>query len=422
MKVYLVGGAVRDELLGRQVNDLDYVVVGSTPEEMLSLGYTQVGADFPVFLHPETKEEYALARTERQNGEGHKGFITHFSPDVTLEEDLARRDLTINAIAKDPVSGMYIDPFGGMSDLVKKRLVATTDAFVEDPLRILRLFRFKSQLGEEWTIEGRTMILAWENRHRLAEIAPERKWKEMEKALHSRDFAFFVEMMCDFEQLPEVQRLLHVEQPPEHHPEGDAYKHTILCLKMADKMGTDALTKFAVMCHDLGKHTTFVERGNLLGHEEAGVPLVELLCARLKIPNNYRDTAKFVAENHTRVHCIVGRDGSGNAKPKTIMKIIEAAGNIRADFTEEKIYALADACWCDARGRGPTKMDEAYWQGHILLDAFTAAKKVDTGVISKAMLDMDKSGIEIGEAIRVARIDAIRKVSNSVWGHVLKGA
>lgn len=410
MKVYLVGGAVRDGLLGRPVHDRDYVVVGTTHEEMIDKGFTQVGAAFPVYLHPETKEEYALARTERKVGDGHKGFETFFSPDVTLEEDLSRRDLTINAMAQDMVTGEIIDHFGGKHDLEHKILRHTTSAFMDDPLRILRLFRFNSQLGSKWEIDPSTYHMAFKNRHKLSQISPERKWKEMEKALNSNYFSFYAWSMAKIGELPELAALLGVEQPAEHHPEGDAFIHTILCLEQADKFKTDPWVKFAVLCHDFGKAITFRKYGNLLGHEEAGLEPVRTLCERIRVPNEYRDIALYVTEQHTRVHCIIGRNGQKNSKPRSVMKIFEAAGNVASQKTCIKVTALADACFCDAKGRGPKKAMLEYPQGHLLLDAFRAVRELDTKSISSAMLDKGKSGVDIGEAIRVARIDAIRSV------------
>lgn len=412
MKVYLVGGAVRDGLLGRPVHDRDYVVVGATHEEMIEKGFTQVGAAFPVYLHPETKEEYALARTERKVGDGHKGFETFFSPDVTLEEDLSRRDLTINAMAKDMVTGEIIDPFGGKHDLENMILRHTTSAFMDDPLRILRLFRFKAQLGNSWSVDHETYRLAYNNRYRLAEISPERKWKEMEKALHGRNFMDYAYHLAQFGELPELDALRGVQQPEEHHPEGDAFIHTLLCLEQADKYKTDPWVKFAVLCHDFGKAITFRKYGNLLGHEEAGLEPVRTLCERIRVPNEYRDIALYVTEQHTRVHCIIGRNGQKNAKPRSVMKIFEAAGNVASQKTCIKVTALADACFCDAKGRGPKKAMLEYPQGHLLLDAFKAVHQLDTKHISSAMLEKGKSGVDIGEAIRVARIDAIRNVLN----------
>ena len=410
-KIYLVGGAVRDSLLGRPVHDKDYVCVGYTHEEMIAAGFTQVGANFAVYLHPETKEEYALARTERKVGDGHTGFETFFSPDVTLEEDLSRRDLTINAMAQDIETGEYIDPFKGLEDILNKTLRHTTEAFMDDPLRILRLFRLKAQLGEDWQVAHQTYTLVKNNSHRLAEISPERKWKEMEKALNSNCFHNYAYHLSVIGELPELNDLRGVEQPREHHPEGDAFIHTLMCLQKADKCFASPMTKFAVLCHDFGKATTFKEFGNLIGHEEAGVPLIKNLCNRIRVPNEYRDAAMYVAENHTRVHSIVGRGENKGAKPRSVMKIFEKAGSgFNTEKVVEKVLTLADACWCDARGRGKPKGEEEYTQGHLLLEAFDAMRFMDTKRISGEMLKKGKSGKDIGEAIRVARIDKIRNV------------
>lgn len=412
MKVYLVGGAVRDGFLGREVHDRDYVVVGATHEEMIDKGFTQVGAAFPVYLHAETKEEYALARTERKVGDGHKGFETFFSPDVTLEEDLSRRDLTINAMAQDMETGEIIDPFGGQYDIQNKVLRHTTEAFLDDPLRILRLYRFKAQLGKDWVINSDTKAMCYNNRYGLSHISGERKWKEMEKALSSNNFRSYAEAMAELGELPELDTLRGVEQPPEHHPEGDAFVHTLLCLDVADIYEANPYTKFAVLCHDFGKAITFRKYGNLVGHEEEGLEPVRALCNRLRIPNDFRDVALYVTEHHTRVHCIAPRGGNKGAKPKSIMKVFEAAGNFTSAKTGMMIGSLADACFCDAKGRGPTKFKEPYVQAYVLMDAFHCMKAVDTKTISSAYLEKGKTGIEIGEAIRVARIDAIRSITN----------
>lgn len=413
MKVYLVGGAVRDSLLGRPVHDRDYVVVGATHEEMIEKGFTQVGAAFPVYLHPETRDEYALARTERKVGDGHKGFETFFSPDVTLEEDLSRRDLTINAMAMDLETGEVIDPFCGQQDIENKVLRHTTMAFLDDPLRILRLYRFKAQLGKNWEIHADTKALCFNNRYGLTHISGERKWKEMEKALASDNFREYAEAMAELGELPELDALRGVEQPAEHHPEGDAFVHTLLCLDVADEWEADPQTKFAVLCHDFGKALTFRKYGNLVGHEEEGLEPVRALCGRIRVPNDFRDVALYVTENHTRVHCIAPRGGNKGAKPKSLMKLFEAAGNVTSLKTEMKVAALADACFCDAKGRGPTKVNEPYPQGYVLMNAFRCMKAVDTKTVSAMCLEKGKSGTEIGEAIRVARIDAIRSFMRS---------
>lgn len=411
MKVYLVGGAVRDGLLGREVHDRDYVVVGATHEEMINKGFTQVGAAFPVYLHPETNEEYALARTERKTGNGHTDFETFFSPDVTLVEDLSRRDLTINAMAKDLETGEIIDPFGGQYDIEKRILRHTTLAFLDDPLRILRVYRFKAQLGKDWEIHADTKALCFNNRYGLSHISGERKWKEMEKALGSDNFRAYAEAMAELGELPELDALCGVAQPPEHHPEGDAFVHTLLCLDVADLYEANPYTKFAVLCHDFGKAITFRKYGNLIGHEEAGLEPVRTLCERIRVPNDFRDVALYVTEHHTRVHCIAPRGGNKGAKPRSLMKLFEAAGNVSSAKTAMKVGSLADACFCDAKGRGPTKIAEPYPQGYVLMDAFRCMKAVDTKAISAECLAKGKSGIEIGEAIRVARIDAIRSIT-----------
>lgn len=255
-----------------------------------------------------------------------------------------------------------------------------------------------------------TAALCYNSRHKLAEISPERKWKEMEKALNSNHFKSYAEAMAVLGELPELDALRGVEQPEEHHPEGDAFIHTLLCLEQADKFKTDPWVKFAVLCHDFGKAITFRKYGNLLGHEEAGLEPVRTLCERIRVPNEYRDIALYVTEQHTRVHCIIGRNGQKNAKPRSVMKIFEAAGNVTSQKTYNKVAALADACFCDAKGRGPKKALLEYPQGHLLLDAFEAVYRLDTKSISSAMLEKGKSGPDIGEAIRVARIDAIRSV------------
>lgn len=407
MKVYLVGGAVRDELLARPVHDRDYVVVGATHEQMLAHGFKQVGAAFPVYLHPATGEEYALARTERKVGDGHKGFETFFSPDVTLEEDLSRRDLTINAMAKDLNTGEIIDPFNGQIDLRRKILRHTTDAFMEDPLRILRLFRFLSQLGKGWRVAGPTWYMAFENRHRLAEISPERKWKEMEKALNTRDFMQYAESMSTFGELPELYELIGVQQPKEHHPEGDAYAHTIRCLEECDRFRMSPEVKFAVLCHDFGKAITWKKYGNLLGHELEGVPIVREFCKRMRVPNHFEDLAVVVTEHHTRVHTLIGRSGQKDAKARSVMKLLEESGSLKR---HSRAVDLANACSMDAAGRGKASGWLApYPQGDMLLAAQAAATMADVKPISARMVAEGKPGPQIGEAIRVARIDAIRK-------------
>lgn len=407
MQIYLVGGAVRDELLCRPVHDRDYVVVGATHDQMIAQGFKQVGAAFPVYLHPTSGEEYALARTERKVGDGHKGFETFFSPDVTLEEDLGRRDLTINAMAKDLHTGEIIDPFNGQIDLHRKILRHTTDAFMDDPLRILRMFRFASQLGDTWRIDGITWHMAFTNRQRLAEISAERKWKEMEKALSSRNFMQYAESMAAFGELPELYNLIGVEQPKEHHPEGDAFVHTLRCLEECDRHSMSPEVKFAVLCHDFGKHPTWEEHKNLFGHEAAGVPLVKAFCDRMRVPKSFEELACVVTEFHTHVHTLIGRKGQNDMKPASVMKLLERTGSLKSI---QRCVDLANACSMDQAGRGlPKNWLKPYPQADILLSCQAAAMNLDVKPISARLLERGVPGIQIGEAIRVERIAAIRK-------------
>lgn len=414
MEIYLVGGAVRDELLGRRVNDRDYVVVGATHEQMIAHGFKQVGAAFPVYLHPTSGEEYALARTERRVGDGHKGFETFFSPDVTLEEDLSRRDLTINAMAKNLKTGEIIDPFNGQTDLRRKILRHTTDAFMDDPLRILRMFRFLSQLGDGWKVAGPTWYVAFENRHRLAEISPERKWKEMEKALNTRDFMQYAESMSTFGELPEMYELIGVQQPKEHHPEGDAFAHTLRCLEECDRYSMSPQVKFAVLCHDFGKAVTWKEHGNLLGHEAAGVPVVRAFCERMRVPKVYEELALVVTEFHTHVHTMIGRNGQNDMKPASVMKLLERTGSLK---NHRRCVDLANACSMDAAGRGlPKSWLKPYPQADMLLACEAAVATLNVKPISARLLERGVPGVRIGEAIRVERIDAIRKTLRELKG------
>lgn len=407
-KTYLVGGAVRDQILGRRVHDRDFVRVGYTHEEMIAEGFKPVGDSFPVYLHPESGEEYALARTERRVGSGHKGFETHFTPDVTLEEDLARRDLTINAMARDLETGEIIDPFNGQRDIERKRLRHTTEAFMDDPLRILRLYRFQAQLGDRWRVDPYTAILCHENKHRLSEITAERKWKEMEKALRSNNFMQYAEDMAILGELPELTALIGVQQPKEHHPEGDAYVHTLLCLEVADSQQMTPQVKLAVLCHDFGKAVTWREYGNLLGHEEAGVPIAKEFLERMKVPNDYKEIALMVTEHHTRVHCIIGRKGQKDIKPRSLMKLFEQSGILKRP---SRALDLANACSIDAAGRGGfNTWHKPYPQADILLASVRAVCDLDVKPISAKLLERGITGPRIGTAIRVERIDAIRKV------------
>lgn len=389
-RVYLVGGAVRDTLLGRPVNDKDFVVVGSTPETLLEAGYEQVGSEFPVFLHPETRNEYALARTERTTGTKYKDFDCYFGPEVTIEQDLARRDLTINSMAWSPDTDV-VDPFNGLEDLENRVLRHTSDAFVEDPVRVLRLYRFWAQLGPEWTIAPETLELV---QSMVLDLTPERVWKEMKKALNSNNPELFFK--CGY--FYEYNAMKCTPQPKEHHPEGDVQIHTDLCMQQA--VG-DPEKVFAALCHDFGKPFVYYKYGSLLGHEASGVPIIESFCAKYKVPTKYRELATMTSEFHTKVHGALGRGTNKGLKPKTIMKLFEATKAIQKPA---RFLKFLEVCEADANGRG---FKCEYPQKEYLFDCLQAAQAVDTKAISASM----EQGKAIGEAIRVARIEAIRNVT-----------
>lgn len=395
MKIYLVGGAVRDTLMGIVPKDKDYVVVGSTPEEMLAAGFQQVGCDFPVFIHPETKEEYALARTEVKNGNGYQGFNCHFGPEVTLEEDLARRDLTINAIAQDMETMEIIDPFNGQQDIKNKILRATTEHFKEDPVRVLRLARFLARFGPNWGVAPETtqFVLDLYDSGELEHLTPERIWKELEKALSERYTQEFFRYLQDLDLFPEYDAGYGVQQPIQWHPEGDVFNHQQECLKVAG--ARDPLIKFAVMVHDFGKAVVYKQTGKLHGHEDAGVPIIDSFCDRLRIPNEYRKLGKITAKYHTHIHNIE------KLKPKTIYKVIE---NTRALIDRDVFHKFLMACAFDANGRGTISFYPQFW---FAVKALEAAASVDTKEISARMLAAGKNGKAIGEAIKQARIKAI---------------
>lgn len=361
MKVFLVGGAVRDELMGVESKDRDYVVVGSTHEDMVSLGFEQVGATFPVYLHPETKEEYALARTESSTGEGYHDFEVMFSPDVTIQEDLARRDLTINAIAKDLETGEYIDPYGGIRDIQEGVLRNVSAAAMrEDPLRIYRLARFLARFGGKFVVDHSTMFICESAKATLASLPKERKMAEIRKCFEDQSNdnrpSLMVDMLCNLGEMPEVNNLKGVLQPVEHHPEGDAYVHTLLCLDYAQALKSSPEVKWSVLCHDLGK-VMYWKYGNLHGHEEAGLPYVKELSDRFGVPNKWATLARRVTEDHTRLHRI------NELKPKKVFDLLE---RIRATKDVDFAMKFMDACVCDAKGRGPEKIFDNYDQEYVL--------------------------------------------------------
>lgn len=411
MKIYKVGGCVRDELLGITPKDFDYVVVGSSPEEMLSLGYAQVGKDFPVFLHPTTGGEYALARTERKVGLGYNGFESSWKG-VTLEEDLARRDLTMNSMAQDPDTGEIIDPFGGRFHLENKKLHATSNAFAEDPIRVLRVGRFLAR-HPEFTVAPSLLCLSTTIAPEVEDCSPERVWKEIEKVLSETKPSRFFQWMSQFDTFPILKQMEFTPQKVEHHPEVWVDVHTYLVMDYAARFYGNPEVVFACFCHDFGKPITFQQYGNAHGHEEAGLAIINEFCDKWKVPNNYRELAVMTSKHHTKVHGCLGRGANKGMKAKSIMKLFEETNALgKTDRFINMLYA----CISDARGRGKDKEEQAiyeakeYPQAHFMQECLAAVKMVDTKSISIPAKEAGLSGIKIGEKIRSARIDAIRKV------------
>ena len=396
MQTYLVGGAVRDELLGYPHKEKDWVVVGATADEMLAKGYQQVGKDFPVFLHPETREEYALARRERKTSPGYKGFAVHATPDVSLEEDLLRRDLTINALAKDE-SGNIIDPFNGLRDLNDRILRHVSPAFSEDPVRILRVARFSARYDHlGFTVADETMQLmkTMVDNGEVDALVPERVWQEMHKALTERTPSRFIEVLRECGALerilPELDVLFGVPQPEEHHPEIDTGIHTLLVLQQACKLSNDADVRFAALMHDLGKGTTPPsEWPQHIEHEARGAEIVVKVCKRLRIPNEYRDLAECTARYHLQYHRAL------ELKPSTIVKTLERLDAFRKPERFEKFLLASEA---DARGR-PGLENTAYPQGGYLRKAYQAALQVDI----QPLIQQGYTNMALAEKIREER-------------------
>jgi len=398
--VYLVGGAVRDELLGVAPKERDWVVVGGTPDELLNRNFRQVGASFPVFLHPDTGEEYALARTERKQGHGYHGFAVDFHPGVTLEEDLLRRDLTVNAMARDE-DGRLIDPFGGQRDLEQRVLRHVSPAFNEDPLRVLRVARFAARFAEfgfrvhDSTMElMREMVASGELEH----LVPERVWAEFAKAMSCTQPDVFITVLRESGALavllPEVDRLFGVPQPEKYHPEIDTGIHVLMTMNLAARLGGPAEVVFALLLHDLGKGLTLEARlPSHVGHEKSGVPLVNEVCARLRTPGAFRDLALMVCELHLRCHRLL------EARPSTVMKLIEEADLLRRP---ERVQDFVRACEADYRGRLGLE-DRPYPQGDRLQAALKTVLAIRARDIGTAGLD----GVQIGAKLRKARIKAI---------------
>ncbi len=400
MKVYLVGGAVRDQLLGLPVTEQDWVVVGSTEAEMLAAGFKRVGKDFPVFLHPKTHEEYALARTERKTGKGYYGFECHADPSVTLEEDLSRRDITINAMAKT-LEGEIVDPFQGQQDLKNKIIRHVSPAFSEDPVRILRVARFSAKLAVfGFTVAPETLQLM-QNMVVSGEVdalVPERVWQEMLKALGEVDPSLFFSVLRSCSALerlfPELDKLWGIPQPPQHHPEIDTGVHVMMALQLVAKLSPDPLTRFAVVCHDLGKGATPADKWpSHHGHEEEGVPLVNAFADRYRIPHEYRELAILVSRFHLHCHRVF------ELRPDTLLKTLEKLDPFRQPERFEKFLM---ACEADARGRGG-RIDAVYPQAERMRQAYQVAKAIDV----KALVTLGLEGEALGSRIHQERVRAI---------------
>lgn len=403
MKIYIVGGAVRDALLGRTSADRDYVVVGATPQSMQAAGYRPVGKDFPVFLHPKTQEEYALARTERKSGHGYHGFTFHAAPDVTLEEDLARRDLTINAMARGP-AGELIDPYCGQRDLKAKILRHVGPAFTDDPVRVLRLARFAARFSD-FSVAPETLDLM---RHMVAcgeidHLVAERVWQELAKGLMEEKPSRMFEVLRDCHALarllPEVDALFGVAQRAEYHPEIDTGIHTMMVIDQSARHQFPLPVRFAALTHDLGKALTpqdLLPRHH--GHEERSFRLTEMLCARLRIPNDCRDLALLMARHHGNIH------RAAELKASTIVTLFEKSDALRRP---ERFQQLLDACLCDYTGRLGWE-DRAYDSPQRLLTALAAVNAVEAGKIAGACSDK----LKIPERIHAARVSAVKLALN----------
>jgi len=402
MKAFVVGGAVRDRLLGEPVNDRDWVVTGASPQDMLDAGYLPVGKDFPVFLHPDTHEEYALARTERKTGPGYRGFEVYAAPDVTLEDDLVRRDLTINAIAQ-AADGTLVDPHGGRRDLEAKVLRHVSEAFAEDPVRILRLARFAARwpgftVAPETTALMRRMVAAGE----VDALVAERVWQELSRGLMERAPARMFEVLRGIgalaKLLPEVDALFGVPQPPAHHPEIDTGVHTLMVLDRCAATGQPLPVRWACLVHDLGKATTPADvLPRHIGHEQRGEKLIRKLDDRLRVPVECGELALLTAREHTNVHASENLDGAA------VMRLLERCDAFRRP---ERFLQMLAACECDATGRLGLE-DRPYPQRARLAQALRIAQDVDARAASAQAIERGLKGPAIADAIRRARVAAL---------------
>ena len=406
MQVYLVGGAVRDEQLGIPVSERDWCVVGATPDEMTDLGYRQVGKDFPVFLHPDSKEEYALARTERKTAAGYHGFEFDTAPDVSIEDDLGRRDLTINAIAKD-LQGNIVDPFNGVGDIENRVLRHVSEAFVEDPVRVLRVARFAarfSALGFRVAPETMRLMRSMVDDGEVDALVQDRVWKETERALAGEKSRVYFEVLRECGALrilfPEVDALFGIPQPEKWHPEIDTGLHVMMVLDQAEKLSPDLEVRFAALVHDLGKATTDKRKlPSHPGHEKRGVKLIRSLSKRMPVPKSCRDLGILVAEFHTHCH------RAFDLRASTILRVLESSDAFRRP---ERFEQMLLACEADARGRKGLE-ERDYAQADLFRGAFNAARAVDAGAIAAS-----HEGDEIAGAIRRSRLEAIKAYRSSL--------
>ncbi len=402
MKTYLVGGAVRDALMGHTGSDRDWVVVGGTPEALVAQGYQPVGKDFPVFLHPETHEEYALARTERKTAPGYHGFVVHAAPDVTLEQDLARRDLTLNAIAQDE-HGHRTDPYGGERDIQAKVLRHVTNAFREDPVRILRVARFAARFPD-FTVAPETLTLMREMvaAGEVDALVSERVWQELSRGLMATQPSRMLQVLRECgalkRLLPEVDRLYGVPQRAEHHPEVDTGIHLEMVLDQSARLHAPLEVRFACLCHDLGKGTTLADvLPRHIGHEQRSEKLTRALCTRWRVPVECKELAELVAREHGNIH------QSGSFGAEAVLRLLVRCDALRRP---ERFLLALQACECDARGR-LGKEDAPYTQGARLALLLKAAQSVDSAAISAQALHEGLKGPAVGARLDAARVAAI---------------
>ena len=406
MKTYIVGGAVRDALLGLPVKDRDWVVVGATPEEMVARGFRPVGKDFPVFLHPGTQEEYALARTERKTAPGYRGFVFHTSPEVTLEDDLVRRDLTINAIARAE-DGTLTDPFGGQDDIRDKVFRHVSGAFGEDPVRILRVARFAARFpGFRVAPETNDLMRKMVDQGEVDALVPERVWQEVSRGLMERQPSRMLDVLRECGALarimPELDRLWGVPQPPLHHPEVDTGVHMMMVIDYAADAGYELEVRFAALMHDLGKGITPPDAWpSHHGHEGLGIELIDQLCRRLKVPNDCRELAMMTAREHGNV------SRAGTLRPNTLVTLFERCDALRKPQRFEQMLRASE---CDFRGRGNASIsfrDKPFPQAAHLLRTLAAARAVDAGAVALRYVEQKQ---RIAQAVHAARVLAVRSL------------